>query len=72
MTLLHAPDYGDDSLPAQIFWATQAIQEYEKLANGGGVTKGIRDHARERLPVMRAKLDRLEGRPFRVVDGGQS
>ena len=72
MSLIHTPDYGDQSPQAEIFWATQAIQEYEKLANGGGVTKGIRDHARERLPIVRAKLDRLEGRPLRVIDGGAS
>ena len=66
----YAPDYGDDSVDAQIFWATQALREYERSADGGNVSVLVRDHARERVPAVRAKLDRLEGRPLRVIDGG--
>lgn len=65
-----APDYADRSDPARLFWLQQTLTVYEKQANGEQCAAMIRDHARERLPAIRAEIERLEGPPLRVIDGG--
>ena len=65
-----APLYGDTSDTARLYWLHKALTEYEIQANGNHAASQIMEHAKERIPAIRAEIERLEGPPLRVIDGG--
>lgn len=66
-----APDYGDRSPQARLFWLKQTRTVYEAEETGAHVSRAVCEHARERLPGVRAEIERIEAelRPaLRVVE----
>ena len=65
-----APLYGDDSPSARLYWLHKALAVYEHQAEGHHAASNIMEDANARIPAIRAEIERLEGPPLRVVEGG--
>ena len=67
------PPYGDTSPRARLFELRVAERAYSEQADGAHCAREIAEFARERLPVLRARIAALEAElapPMRVVHGG--
>ena len=54
-----APNYGDESIGARIFWAEKALAAYAADAAGAHCSPSVQAHAKTRLPAAQEMLTRL-------------